>query len=164
MAKKEKEPTEEEIIEEMEDMTEDQQLDQFENSQDFNEEYDAPTPTEQFNTHSFLHKATFGPEVESLKTTYLDKEELGRPIFTVRSLLDMEILARYYLDDFAKEYQVKNKIQTYFRNKILNITDSGMSNEGFVMNLNVTSKKNIERKRVKNPIENLHGGENKNKN
>ncbi|KKN59071.1 hypothetical protein LCGC14_0546260, partial [marine sediment metagenome] len=42
---------------------------------------------------------------------------------------------------------------------ILNITDSGMSKEGFAMNLNVTKKMDMLRKKVRvNNIENLKGG------
>jgi len=51
------------------------------------------------------------------------------------------------------------KFADYFRQKILNITDSGMSKDGFAMNLNVTKKMDTIRKRVReNLIQNLQGG------
>lgn len=158
-----KEPTEEELDDIEEEISEEERLKQFEDSLDLQEEYDVPVPEERQNQHSFLHKAAFSKEVDSIKTTFLSKEELGKPIFTVRFLMEMEIVASYYLDEIANKYGIDNKLKKYFRSKILNITDSGMSNEGFVMNLNVTTKKDISRKRQRNPIDNLKGGLNNGK-
>lgn len=140
---------------------EESQIDQFENSMDLNEEYEAPHQEERQNQHSFLHRATFA-NPDTLKTTYLDREELGKPVFTVRWLLDMESLAEHYLDSLAELYSAGdikiNRISLYFRNKVLNITDSGMSKEGFVLNLNATKRVDINRKRYTGNIENLKVG------
>lgn len=159
----EEEKQQEEYEEAVEDMSEETQEKQFEDNLDLNDEYDSPVPDERQNQHSFLHKATFGDGTESIKTTFLEKEELGRPVFPIRFLMDMETIAHYYLDALSFEIMKNNDsnyVARYFRNKILNITDSGMSNEGFTMNLNVTQKRDISRKRFKGNIENLKGRSN----
>ncbi len=79
-------------------------------------------------------------------------------MFNVRFLLDMEDISKFYLDEMAKKLNITNKVAEYFRDKINNITDSGMSKDGFTMNLNVTKKMDTVRKKVReNPIENLQG-------
>lgn len=145
--------------EEIQELTEEERLKQMEEQMDLNDEYDAPQPEEHFNQHTFLHEAAFRSG-DTLKTTFLEKWELGKPAFSVRFLLDMETLARFYLDAMLKKYKLDNRVAEYFRSKVNNITDSGMSSDGFVMNLNVTAKKDISRKKV-NPIENLKGGQSK---
>lgn len=151
-------------MEDMEDYQEDQATESSQNSMDDNsdwqEAYGAPEPDEKQNAHSFLHKATF-EQIDTTKTSWLSEYELGRPLFSVRFLLDMEDVAKHYIDPLAKELGVTNKVADYFLQKIHNTTDSGMSNKGFAMNLNVTRKMDTTRKRVKELPQNLKGGINK---
>ncbi|HEC39519.1 hypothetical protein LCGC14_0538280 [marine sediment metagenome] len=155
-------PEEIEVYQEMqEDAAEDAAEDQIETQLDIQEElHGSQDMEEKQNQHSFLHTATF-KDLNSLKTTFLSEEELGRSMFSVRFLLDMFSISNYYLDDLAKELGIENKIAQYFEEKVKNITDSGMSNKGFVMNLNVTKKMDIERKKMRindSSIQNLQGG------
>lgn len=136
--------------------TADQQQEQMLNQQEFQEAYGVPEPEQQFNQHAFLAKSLeFG---ESEKVTYLGESELGRPLFNIRFLLDIEDIAHYYLDKMAKDYGCENKIAQYFREKINNVCASGMSNKGFVQNLNVTRRMDATRKRIKN-LTGMKGGE-----
>lgn len=159
-------PLTQEELEEMEDMqeeaTEDADQDRFENTQEWQERYGSPEPEEKHNQHTFLSNAV--KSLDTVRTTYLDEWELGRPMFNVRFLLDMEDISKFYLDEMAeelsdKEKPVFNNIANYFRQKILNITDSGMSKGGFTMNLNVTRKMDSMRRKVRvSNTENLKGG------
>ncbi len=145
-----------------EDAADDSQEDQYRNQQEFAEAYGSPEPEERHNQHTFLSKSIEAKD--TVRVTYLDEQELGRPMFSVRFLLDMEDISKLYLDDLAnelstKEQEVLNKVADYFRQKILNITDSGMSKDGFTALLNVTKKLDTVRKKVRvNNIENLKGG------
>jgi len=65
------------------------------------------------------------------------------------------------LDDTARQLGGINWISKYFLNKIYNISDSGMSNKGFSMNLNVTRKMQSTRTKVKNIPPQLQGGKTK---
>ena len=77
----------------------------------------------------------------------------------VKRRTSTEDISKFYLDDLAIIYGVHNKVSDYFRQKIINITDSGMSNEGFTMNLNATRKIDSTRSKIRvNPIDNLKGG------
>lgn len=152
----------EELQNMQEDAAEDTADDQREDAVDWQEAYGAPEPEEKHNQHTFLSNAVKSPN--TVRTTYLDEWELGRPMFNVRFLLDMEDISKFYLDEMAEELSTKekpvfNNVSDYFRQKILNITDSGMSKEGFTMNLNVTRKMDSMRKKVRvSNIENLKGG------
>ncbi len=148
-------------MKELEDLQEedsdDAQDDQLLNTKEFQEAYGSPEPEEKQNQHSFLHKAAFDSS-NTLRVTNLNEFELGRPMFNVRFLLDMEDIAKFYLDEMAKKLNTSNKVAEYFREKISNITDSGMSKDGFTANLNVTKKMDTIRKKVRvDPIENLQG-------
>lgn len=160
----EQEVTQEDIdaMEDLQDeQAEDQALSQYENQQEFADGYGAPEPEEKQNQHSFLFKSAFDSR-DTLKTTYLEPEELGRPLFNIRFLLDMEDIAKFYLDKLAIELNVENKVADYFKQKIHNVTDSGMSRDGFTANLNVTRKMDSMRTRRRvNPIDNLQGGKKK---
>lgn len=149
----------EEIQEFQEDMADDQQEDQFDNTQEFQDAYGSPEPEEKQNQHSFLHKAAYGTE-DTVRTTFLNQEELGRPLFAIRFLLDLEDISKWYLDDYAKLYGKHeiNRVSDYFNQKVKNITDSGMSNDGFSMKLNVTKKIDSVRRRVRGNVENFKGG------
>ncbi len=141
-----------EDIEAMEDYQEDQAWDnaqnQIEDNSEWQEAYGAPEPEERQNAHSFLHRATFDSD-DTTKTSWLSESELGRPLFSVRFLLDMEDISKFYIDPLAKQLNVENKIADYFLQKIHNTTDSGMSNKGFAMNLNVTRKMDTTRRKMK---------------
>ncbi|KKN59022.1 hypothetical protein LCGC14_0545770 [marine sediment metagenome] len=162
-------PLTEEELEELQDMqeeaAEDSDQDRFENNQEWQERYGSPEPEEKHNQHTFLSNAV--KSLDTVRTTYLDEWELGKPMFNVRFLLDMEDISKFYLDEMAEELsdtnkKVVNNVSNYFRQKILNVTDSGMSKEGFTMNLNVTRKMDSIRKKVRvSNIENLKGGKRK---
>lgn len=126
---------------------EDKAEDQMQLSQEFQEAYGAPEMEEKQNQHSFLHKAAFGAE-DTVRTTFLTEGELGRPLFPVRFLLDMEKMARH--DNL-------DRIADYFAEKVKSITNSGMSNKGFSMNLNVTKRMDMNRKKFR--TEDVKGGE-----
>ncbi len=155
-----------EELEEMQDMqdeiAEDAADNQREDSAEWQEAYGSPEPEEKHNQHSFLANAVRAQD--TVRVTYLDEWELGRPMFNVRFLLDMEDISKFYLDEMAEELSKKekpvfNNVANYFRQKLLNITDSGMSKEGFTALLNVTKKMDTTRKKVRvNNIENLKGG------
>ena len=128
------------------------------------EAYGSPEPEEKMNQHSFLHKAAFLSD-DTIRTTFLHQEELGKPLFTVRFMMDMEDIASYYLDPIILEIngkngtKIENKISSYFKEKIYNITHSGMSNKGFAMNLNVTRKMDMMRRKQKSAPIMQKGGE-----
>ncbi len=150
---------EEELMEEMRDLQEEDTMDQLEDSemnrQSWQEAYGVPEPEEKVNQHTFLKESLSFEDPE--KVTFLDKFELGRPLFNLRFLLDIEDICKYYLDDLAKEYNQQNRISKYFREKIKNICDSGMSNEGFVQGLNVSKRIDVKRQRIKN-LQPIKGG------
>lgn len=146
------------MMEEMEniqlDEAQDQQEEQMINSQEFQEGM-MPDENTQFNQHTFLASSLDQENPE--KVTYLSDSELGVPLFNMRFLQDIEDVSKHYLDGLCKEYNVKNKIANYFRAKIINIADSGMSNKGFIQNMNVTKKVDMTRTRKRN-LDNLKGG------
>lgn len=158
------EETQQVVDQELENLREDEgieaQEEQFFNSKEFQEAYGAPEPEEQVNSAAFLHRAAF-ESPDTVKTTFLSVPELGRPIFTMRFLLDIHDVCKFYIDPLCKNLglnvEESNRLATYFQEKIRNFSDSGMSHEGFAMNLNVTRKVDATRKRVGN-IENLQGG------
>jgi len=154
----------EQMKEFQEDMAEEGEEDRMDNTQEWQEGYGSPEPEEKQNQHSFLHKAAYGGG-DTVRTTFLSQEELGRPLFNIRFLMDLEDISKWYLDDYAKKYGVgkMNRVSDYFLQKINNITDSGMSNDGFAMKLNVTKKIDSVRRRVRSNVENLKGGQGVNK-
>jgi hypothetical protein len=126
--------------------------DRMQRAQEFQEGYGYPTPDEKHNQHTFLNKAAFD-STNTVRTTFLDKEEIGKPLFSVRFLLDMEDVANHYINPIAdhlskNDKKAENRISQYFFMKVLNITDSGMSKEGFAMNLNVTKKMDTTRRKL----------------
>ena len=159
----EKPLTDEEMLEiedYQEDLAEDEQEKQLINTKEFQDGYGSPESEEKQNQHSFLANAV--KMEDTVRVTNLNEFELGRPMFSVRFLLDMEDISKFYLDKMGDDLKIPNKVSNYFRQKILNITDSGMSKDGFVMNLNVTRKMDTVRKKVReNVIENLQGGKKK---
>lgn len=167
--KEDYEPTADEIreMEKEQDLeSEEKNQDNFEDNQELQESYGYPEADEKQNPSSFLHKAAWGGQ-DTIRTTFLNQWELGRPLFNIRFLLDMEDVSKHYLDPVLiklnkpGKIKVMNKIGHYFKMKAYNISDSGMSNEGFAMNLNVTKKMDSTRTRNRDPIENLQGGKKK---
>ncbi len=151
------------LMEEMEainqEKSEDNMQDQMEMTQAWNEANDEGQKIEDTqNAHSFLHKATFGDEENTIRTTFLHEGELGKGLFTVRFIMDMVDVSKFYLDPVCKELKINNRISEYLQAKIINVTTSGMSNKGFAMNLNVTRKMDSTRQRATGNIENLKGG------
>ena len=144
--------------EQQEDSSEDMTEEQFLKNQELMEAYGAPEPEEKMNAHTFLHKASFG-DIDTTRATFLSESELGRPLFSVRFMLKMEDVAKYYLDGMCKELKVPNKLAQYFNADIKNTTDSGLSNKGIALNLNVTRRMDATRKRVRVPVDkNAKGG------
>ncbi len=154
---------EQQMRDEMEDLSldeaQDSQDEQMMNTSEYQEGIGIPEPEQLFNKHAFLF-SSLGQESPE-KVTYLTGGELGRPLFTVRFMLDMEDIAKSHLDNLFEKHGVHNKISAYFRAKIENTADSGMSNEGFIQRMNVTQKVDMKRTRVRN-IENLKGGKTQN--
>ena len=98
------------------------------------QDYGAPTPEEKINQFTIL-KSAFDRK-DTLRTTFLRKEELGKPMFSVRFYLGCESLCKMFNAPMIEEY---------FKNHVQNITGSGMSNEGFAMKLNVSNIRNVKR-------------------
>ncbi len=138
----------EEIEMQQQEQTEDSQEDSFLENQQLMDAYGSPVPDEKHNQHSFLHKSAFDT-LNTEKVTFLDEYELGRPVFNIRFLLDLEDISHYYLDEVCRVLGVSNEISKYFRDKINNICDSGMSNRGFAQNMNVTRRMDTTKKRIK---------------
>lgn len=157
-----KELLQEQMMEEIEniqlDEAQDQQDEQMTNTQEF-QDIMVPEQETAFNQHTFIASSLDQENPE--KITFLSESELGRPLFNMRFLQDIEDVCKHYLDDMCSEYSIENKISKYFRAKIKNIADSGLSNKGFIQNMNVTRKVDMTRTRRRN-LDNLKGG-NKNK-
>lgn len=140
--------------EEMED-TDDDAADASEESYEENmqiqKDYMAPEAEEKLNQFAIIKHAI--KDKDTTRTTYLTPEELGRPMFSVRFYQDYCDFAGHYLngtlDEMGFDPQTSNFIAHYFKNKVLNITNSGMSNKGFTMNLSVTQKRDTTKKRIK---------------
>lgn len=135
--------------EQSEETMEDFMEDQFLKNKELMGAYGAPEPEEKMNPSTFLHKAAFSPDIDVVRATFLAPEELGRPLFTTRFMMKMEDVAMYYLDDLCKQLNIPNKIAMYFRADIRNTAESGMSNKGFIANLNVTRRMDATRRRIR---------------
>ena len=128
----------EELKEESEDDDAEYKEDAFIENMDLQEDYPIGEPEEKHTSHFIINKAL--EKGDTIRTTFLTESELGRPIFSVRFYSDLHDDAlRLGLDRLAD----------FYWQKIQNITSSGMSNKGFVMNLNVTQKRDMTRRRVK---------------
>jgi len=137
------------------DMEEEQEMDkedQMEEDIDLQEEIrnmaGAPEPDEIYSAHSLLNKAMF-VQPDTIKTTFLTESELGRPLFSVRFMLDLHKSAMHY---------GLERLQHYYWNKIQNITGSGLSNKGFGLNIAVTQKKDTTRRRLREIPKDEKGG------
>jgi hypothetical protein len=142
----------EQIKQDQEDDSSEAQEDSIVDQANYSGAYGESQAEQSLNPSSFLHKAAFESD-NALRTTFLTETELGRPLFSVRFLLDLHNISNHYLNPIIsqmkkeKEVEIENKIANYFAEKIKNITGSGMSNEGFAMNLNVTKKVDSTRRR-----------------
>lgn len=136
----------EEAEDEYEDDNEDEAEDRFEQNQNFQQDYDAPMPDEKLNSHTIINKAL--ERKDTIRTTFLTENELGRPLFSVRFLAELHEDAMRPIT-VGDEVTYLDKIADYYYQKIQNITESGMSNKGFMMNLNVTQKRDQVKRRVK---------------
>ena len=150
---------EQEMMEEMQDLQAEDMAEQSDddslNRQSWQEAYGVPEPEEKVNQHTFLKDSLSHEDPE--KVTFLTQYELGRPLFNIRFLLDIEDICKYYLDELARGYNQENRIAQYFREKINNICASGMSNDGFVQGLNVSKRIDVKRQRIKN-LQPIKGG------
>ena len=102
----------------MEEQQEDAMEDQMDMTAEMQEMYGSPEPEQKYNQHTFIHKAVFDSN-DTVRTTYLAKEELGKPLFTVRFMLDMEDVSKYYLDSLLTSIKLEpsqsNGIANYFK-------------------------------------------------
>ncbi len=147
-----------EMIEQEENSKEDTADENFIAQSEFPSGYGTPEPEQTYNQHQFISSALSEKKPE--KVTYLERGELGIPAFTIRFMQDMEDIAKYYLDPIIKRYfekEIENRCSDYFRQKIINVCDSGMSNNGFIHSMNVTKKMDMQRSRINN-IDNFKGG------
>ena len=153
------EPMSDELFEEMKDLQEEEGFEGTEddilNRGSFQDAMGVPEPEQRFNQHVFLSQSIDSESPE--KVTFMSESELGRPLFNLRFLLDIEDICKYYLDELAKKNKIENKISQYFRDKINNISSSGMSNKGFIQNLNASKNINVTRSRIRN-LEPMKGG------
>ena len=134
----------------MEEDSEDKALDQMELSREEQELYGSPEPEEKQNQHSFIHKTV--DSYDTTRMTFLHEHELGRPAFTVRFYGQMELMAHDHLKSIMKDLGLSpndNRIANYFFQSKLNVTHSGLSNKGFLQNLNATRKIDALRRRVR---------------
>lgn len=106
------------------------------------EGYGYPQPEEKYNQFKIFSEAI--KRKDTTRTTFLTKGELGRPLFSVRFYLHCYNLAKSFNSPSVMEY---------FGKKAGVITDSGMSNEGFILKLNVSSNRTVRRTHVKSDNE-----------
>lgn len=155
------------LMEEMKDLQdeemEDQQEDQFQTQNDLQNAYGHPEQEEKYNQHRFISRTVFESDTPE-RISFLLESELGRPLFNVRFLLGLVNISRHYINPILKNLgmdEKDNRIAHYFRSKVNDICWSGLSRDGFIQNTNITKKMDSTRMRVKNPIENLQGRQNK---
>ncbi len=107
-------------------------------NQDIVEGYGSPQPEEKINQFKIFNDAI--NKYDTTRVTYLTKGELGRPLFSVR----------FYLQCYKRALAWNAPlVAEYFKKRAGVITDSGMSNEGFMMRLPVSSNRNVKRTHVK---------------
>lgn len=154
-------PEQEEMLEDLkEEQLEEDNDDRNDLSKEDIEAYGYPEAEQKTGASEYLWESAFKSK-DTLRTTFLTEGELGRPLFTVRFLLDMVSIAKFYIDPIATDLDMENKIAHYFGEKRENVTSSGMSNQGFSPLLSVTKKMDITRKKTKGNIDNLKGRDRK---
>lgn len=151
MDQEESSPISQEEIEEAEDEQEENAEDAYEENLELQKDYMAPEPEEKHNQFTIIDKALKAQD--TVRSTFLTEQELGRPLFSVRFYMDYHDLSQHYLNNTLARLGLDPKewnfVANYFQNKYQNITDSGMSNKGFTMNIAVTQKRDTIKKRVR---------------
>lgn len=97
-------------------------------------DYGSPNPEEKHNQHVFLSKVA--EAIDNTKTGFLKDEELGFTRFSLRSYKEMELA--------AKQLQLNNTWADYFQAKGQILTATSLSRNGFLTNLAVIQRKQIE--------------------
>ena len=134
-----------------EDMTEDQAETQAEASTMAQQSFMQDQELDKYGQHSFIRDTTLHlPSVK--RATFFSESEKGRPLFSAMFVGDMINFAEHYLDDMSEDLKVQNKIAIYFTKKLNNMADLGLSNKGFIQNLN-TSRRILSEKKKFKPIE-----------
>lgn len=94
----------------------------------------APTPEEKHSVHTFLHKVSISDD--TTKTGNLTSEELGITQFSERSYKQLELDAKSLCN---------NDIWSdYFHKKAEILTSTSLSKDGFLTNLAVIQRRQIE--------------------
>jgi hypothetical protein len=96
--------------------------------------YGSPNPEEKHNQHVFLSKVASSDD--TTKTGFLKDEELGFTRFSLRSYKEMELAAR--------NLQLNDTWANYFQKKGEILTATSLSRNGFLTNLAVIQRKQIE--------------------
>lgn len=143
-------------LDEAQDGQDESNLNQYEWGEAMGDGIGVPSPEKQYNQHAFISESLGQNSPE--KITFLTQSELGNPLFNMRFLLDMEDICIYYLNKLVKKYNSRDLISPYFRAKIKNVADSGLSKEGFIQNMNISKRLDVKRTRP-NAIDNLKGGQ-----
>lgn len=119
---------------EAEDRLEEELETQRELQEDLSEEdareYGAPEPEQIFERFKFLTEVR--DRDDTIRTGFVNEEELGRPLFPVRFWNNLKAIAKMH------NYDIVSK---YCRDKALNITSSSLSRDGFLLNTSVTKRK-----------------------
>jgi hypothetical protein len=97
-------------------------------------EYGSPNPEEKHNQHVFLSKVANSDD--TTKTGFLKDEELGFTRFSLRSYKEMELASR--------NLQLNVTWADYFQKKGEILTATSLSRNGFLTNLAVIQRKQIE--------------------
>lgn len=85
---------------------------------------------------------------DTVRTTFVTREELGRPLFSLRFYINLEKMAR------LKAY---NLVADYLHHKAITTTDTGLSSEGFLMNLAVKKTTEKLKRKQQREVQNLNG-------
>jgi len=133
---------EQDVEEELEDLNADSIEDDMDLKEDLMEDEEAqpgvPQQDPYFDRMKFLTEVRDQPE--TVRTSYLTKEELGVPLFSVRFWLNLELIAA------QKGYEL---LKLFLHNKTLATTHSGLSREGFLLNTAITKRRESARNRTK---------------
>ena len=97
-------------------------------------DYGSPNPEEKHNQHVFLSKVASSED--TTKTGFLRDDELGFTRFSLRSYKEMELAAR--------SLQLNDTWANYFQKKGEILTATSLSRNGFLTNLAVIQRKQIE--------------------
>jgi len=96
--------------------------------------YGSPTPEEKHNQHVFLSKVASSED--TTKTGFLKDEELGFTRFSERSYKEMALASR--------KLQLNDTWADYFDKKAEILTSTSLSRNGFLTNLAVIQRRQIE--------------------